>query len=151
MPKGTRVHRCVDKLRKRMSYSGAIGVCQSTTRQSYMTGRKLRKRTRKRGGRMKERIREIRRSTRKNKKYVASVSGRGRKRKIHFGDSRYEQFKDSTGLGYFSYKDHGSRRRRKNYFMRHSGARGKNKALAKERRASRGSYSPKLLSHKYLW
>ncbi len=43
MPKGTRVHRCVEKLTERYGYSGAIGICQKSTRQSYMTGKTLRK------------------------------------------------------------------------------------------------------------
>ena len=49
MPKNTRVHRCVEKLRRKFGYPGAIGICQRSTKQSYMTGRTLRKR-KKRGG-----------------------------------------------------------------------------------------------------
>ena len=30
MPKGTRVHRCVEKLTERYGYSGAIGICQKS-------------------------------------------------------------------------------------------------------------------------
>lgn len=48
MPKNTRVHRCVEKLRRKYGYPGAIGICQRSTKQSYRTGRTLRKRRRKR-------------------------------------------------------------------------------------------------------
>jgi hypothetical protein len=40
MPKGTRVHRCVDKLTaKGMPKSKAIPICQKSTHQSLMTGK----------------------------------------------------------------------------------------------------------------
>ena len=42
MPKGTRVHRCVSKLRKKYKYSKAIGICQKSTKQNYMTGKQIR-------------------------------------------------------------------------------------------------------------
>ena len=38
MPIGTKVHNCVDKLRKRMPYGVAIAICQKSTNQNYMTG-----------------------------------------------------------------------------------------------------------------
>ncbi len=41
MPKGTKVHKCVDRLKGKMGKGSAIGVCQSSTGQSYMTGKKL--------------------------------------------------------------------------------------------------------------
>ena len=34
---------------------------------------------------------------------------------IHFGDSRYEQFRDSTPLKLYSYLDHKDKERRRNY------------------------------------
>lgn len=40
MPKGTRVHRCVDKL-KRKGLGGAYAICQKSTKQSYKTGKSL--------------------------------------------------------------------------------------------------------------
>ena len=43
MPKGTRVHRCVNKLKKKGTYSRAIAICQKATKQSYMTGKTLKK------------------------------------------------------------------------------------------------------------
>jgi len=42
MPKNTRVHRCVDALKKAKEESGsAIAICQASTNQSYATGKKL--------------------------------------------------------------------------------------------------------------
>lgn len=42
MPHGTKVARCVNKLREKgKSYGSAIAICQSSTKQSYKTGRKL--------------------------------------------------------------------------------------------------------------
>ena len=44
MPKNTRVHRCVDALKKAKEESGsAIAICQASTKQSYATGKKLMK------------------------------------------------------------------------------------------------------------
>lgn len=41
MPKGTRVHRLADKLKKKGRSTGsAIRIAQSVTGQSYATGRK---------------------------------------------------------------------------------------------------------------
>jgi hypothetical protein len=40
MPQGTRIHKCVDKLTgKGMPIGKAIRVCQSSTHQSYATGK----------------------------------------------------------------------------------------------------------------
>ena len=45
----------------------------------------------------------------RNKKYNAILQNKsnGKLVKIPFGDNRFEQFKDSTGLGLYSNKDHG--------------------------------------------
>ena len=42
MPKGTRVHRCMKKVRKRHSTEEAVAICQAATKQSYTTGKPLR-------------------------------------------------------------------------------------------------------------
>jgi len=74
MPKGTRVHRCVNKLIKKYRYQGAIAICQKSTHQNYMTGKKLytsKKRRKKRKTRKKKKQllhRRRRRSTSKSKK-----------------------------------------------------------------------------------
>lgn len=100
---------------------------------------------------MNETIIKIEKSKAKNKKYVAIVRNKitKKERKINFGDSRYENFKDSTPLKLFSNKNHGDPKRRKNYFMRHSGVATKSEAVRKEKK--KGVYTPKLLSHLYLW
>ena len=67
MPKNTRVYRCVHKLKKKYGYSGAIGICQKATKQSYITGKTLkrkRKRTRRRRKRKKTRRRNIKKRKR---------------------------------------------------------------------------------------
>lgn len=72
-------------------------------------------------------------STRKHKKYMAVFETKT----VHFGDNRYQQYKDSTGLGKYTHLNHGDAARRRRYYQRH----GKN-AL---------KYSAKYFSHKYLW
>ena len=72
----------------------------------------------------------------KNKKYSVYVKGKGGKpRLIHFGDSRYGQFKDK--LGEYKHLDHGDPKRRKAYYDRHG------KATSKD--------TSKFWSHKILW
>ena len=60
-------------------------------------------------------------SRRKNKKYDAILMNRdtGKNVRVPFGDSRYEQFRDNTGLGLFSHMDHGDNIRKRNYWDRH--------------------------------
>tara|TARA_R110000765_G_scaffold33330_2_gene76448 strand:- start:4470 stop:4727 length:258 start_codon:yes stop_codon:yes gene_type:complete len=67
------------------------------------------------------------RSQAKNKKYAVYIMKDGRKKKINFGDSRYQQFKDK--IGEFSSLDHGDPKRRKLYFARHGRTTDKNTAL----------------------
>ena len=38
-----------------------------------------------------------------------------------------------------------------NYYSRHSGTKSRKAAIDKEVKASDGLYTPKILSHKYLW
>ena len=59
MPKGTRVHRCVSKLRKKYKYSKAIGICQKSTKQNYMTGKPIRQ-TKYKKKRRKKKTRKMR-------------------------------------------------------------------------------------------
>ena len=72
MPKGTRVHKCVSKLRDKYGYGGAIAICQKVTRQSYMTGKTLK--------RKKRRTRSIRRRGRAARKRTRRKGRRQRKR-----------------------------------------------------------------------
>ena len=101
---------------------------------------------------MKERIINFKRGT-NHKKYKAIIENKksGKKRTLQFGDNRYEQYKDSTGLGLYTHKNHSDLQRRRNYFNRHSGVSSKSKALDIEIKKSKGVYTPKILSHKYLW
>lgn len=43
MPKGTRVFRCTEKLKRRYPKGVAIAICQKSTKQSYRTGKKIKK------------------------------------------------------------------------------------------------------------
>ena len=101
---------------------------------------------------MKETIVEFKRGP-FPKKYTAVVRNKKTKktRIIHFGDRRYQQFKDRTGVGLYTHKNHGTRRRMRNYFNRHSGTPNRGKAIKKEIRLSKGYYTAKILSHIYLW
>jgi capsid portal protein len=87
---------------------------------------------------------KIVKSNRKHKKYVAVVDGK----MVHFGDTRYGQYKDQIGV--YSGKDHGSKSKRAAYFKRHSGVDSKAAALAKEFKNA-GHHTAKTLSHTYLW
>lgn len=55
---------------------------------------------------------EYEKSDRKNKKLKVLVDGKT----IHFGDTRYQQFKDKTGI--WKELDHNDDKRRKNYLTR---------------------------------
>tara|TARA_Y100001972_G_scaffold125157_1_gene175797 strand:+ start:6165 stop:6425 length:261 start_codon:yes stop_codon:yes gene_type:complete len=72
----------------------------------------------------------------KHKKYSVYVKGaKGNPKLIHFGDNRYEHFKDK--IGEWSHLDHNDPQRKKNYYSRHG------KATSKD--------SAKYWSHKILW
>ena len=116
------------------------------------TRKRRKKKRRKKTRKMKERIIKFMRGP-GEKKYTARIMHKKTRkiRHIHFGAKGYEQFKDSTPLGLYSSKNHGTKKRRDNYFSRHSGIKNKKKALAKEIRKSKGLYNAKILSHKYLW
>ena len=87
------------------------------------------------------------------KKYTAHIKNKKTKKNriIHFGDRRYQQYKDRTGIGLYSHKNHNTRKRMQNYFSRHSGTKNRTKAIKKEMNKSNGLYNAKLLSHIYLW
>ena len=85
MPTGTRVHRCVNRLQKEHGLSAAIGICQKATKQSYRTGRTLRKSKRRGGNPIKwyktwrrrqegQRKRRIVRRNRKRERMVKEVA-----------------------------------------------------------------------------
>ncbi len=61
------------------------------------------------------------------KKYNAIIEDKKTKKrqKIPFGDRRYQQYRDSTGLKLYSRLDHGDEKRKKNYLARHEKTRHK--------------------------
>ena len=69
MPLNTRVGRCVTKLRKKYGYGKAIGICQHSTKQNYLTGKTMRKKTKRAG--MRPTLRLI---THMGEKYVMKVN-----------------------------------------------------------------------------
>ena len=87
------------------------------------------------------------------KKYTAFIKNKKTKktRRLNFGASDYAQYKDRTPLKLYAYKNHNTRKRMQNYFNRHSGTKSRTKAIAREKKKSKGYYTPKILSHQYLW
>ena len=87
------------------------------------------------------------------KKYKVILQNKKTKRlrSLTFGDKRYQQFRDRTPIHLYSKKNHGERSRLRNYYTRHSGVKTRKAGINKERRKSNGLYTPKLLSHIYLW
>ncbi len=77
---------------------------------------------------------EIVKSTRKNKKYDVYENG---KYLLSFGDNRYAQYKDSTGLGVYTHLNHLDRDRRRLYYARHG--------------KYAEPYTAKWFSHFFLW
>ena len=63
-------------------------------------------------------------STRKDKKLMTIVDGKP----VHFGNPKYQHFKDKTGI--WKSKDHGDPARRKNYLSRAKGIKLKDGSLA---------------------
>jgi len=119
----------------------------------YKRGRRRVKQVKIGGGcKMKERIIKFKRGP-FPKKYTAIVRNiKTRKtRKLHFGDRRYQQYKDRTPLKLYKRKNHNTRKRMQNYFNRHSGTKKRGEAIHKEKCKSNGYYTPKILSHIYLW
>lgn len=83
------------------------------------------------------------RSTRKNKKYsVISPNGKV----IHFGDTRYQHYKDTTPLALYSHLDHLDKNRRDNYRSRH-----KSIMLKNGKPAYLDKEQPSYYSFRYLW
>ena len=83
------------------------------------------------------------------KKYTAYIKDNktGKVRMLHFGHKDYEQFKDRTKNGLYSSRNHGNKKRQRNYYNRHSGEKNRKKDIEKEKRKGNGYYTPKLLSH----
>ena len=68
MPKNTKVYRCVNYLKYKYGYGRSIAICQKSTRQNYMTGKKIRKTQRNKTHRNKtQRNKKQRNKTQRNK------------------------------------------------------------------------------------
>jgi hypothetical protein len=81
-------------------------------------------------------------SNRKNKKYMVFYNGKW----IHFGDTRYEQYRDSTPLKLYVNLDHLDPVRKKSYLARAKGIKDKDGNLT-----YLDKNSPNYYSIKYLW
>ena len=79
-------------------------------------------------------------STRKDKKLMTKVDGKT----IHFGNPKYEHFKDRTGI--WSHLDHKDKKRRENYLTRSGKIKNKQGELTKN-----DPQSPNWHSRKILW
>ena len=88
-----------------------------------------------------------------NKKYTAHIINKKNKKErvLHFGDKNYEQFKDRTNIGLYTKKNHCDKNRQKNYYRRHSGFENRDTAIKHEIKKYNGYYTPKILSHLFLW
>jgi hypothetical protein len=81
----------------------------------------------------------------KNKKYAAILSKiccntiKKKEYILNFGDKRYQQYEDKTGLNLYSKLDHFDKKRRNNYHSRHS------------KNVKQGIFSPAYFSMEYLW
>lgn len=88
----------------------------------------------------KWKLKGFQKSTRKNKMYSALIENKdGKTVKLHFGDTRYDNFGDKTGLNLYPELIHGDSKRRKNYRKRHIGY------------IKKGFYSPGYFSYTFLW
>lgn len=77
---------------------------------------------------------DFRKSTRAHKKYMVTVGNKT----VHFGDTRYQHYKDSTGKGLYTHLNHLDPARRRAYKIRHE----------KDRHVK---YSAGWFADKYLW
>lgn len=95
---------------------------------------------------------KIRKSTRKNKKYMAIFPD---DEIVHFGDNRYKQYKDGTNIAIYEDLNHGDPKRRLNYFKRHFPKINWNMDTLPEKRekllSNLDKKSAEYLSAKYLW
>lgn len=83
----------------------------------------------------------FKRAKNKNKKYEAMIINKktGKTVNIPFGNSNYEQYKDSTGLNLFSHLDHNDEERRDRFYKRF------------KKQINKNYWSPATLSAYYLW
>jgi hypothetical protein len=82
-PKNTRVFRCVQKVKKKQEIGAAIAICQSSTKQSYRTGKTLKKK----GGNGKKKVK-------KTKKGIALTDGKGLPKPWQYLESDIDKYKN---------------------------------------------------------
>ena len=87
---------------------------------------------------------DYKKSTRPGKKLMVVVEKGGKKKTVHFGDNKMEQFKDKTGI--WSSKNHGDAQRRKNFLSRSGGIKNKSGGLTKD-----DPFSPNYHARRVLW
>ena len=82
----------------------------------------------------------IKKSKNPKKKYDGLLERKidGKIKRVPFGDKRYEQYKDATGLGLYSKLNHLDNKRRDNFLKRHDCKNAK-------------KYTPNWFSCKFLW
>ena len=95
----------------------------------------------------KKELYKIFKSTSKNKKYSVYVKGdNGKTKLINFGDTRFENYKDTTPLKLYSHLNHNDPIRRDRYLQRAKGIKDKQGNLTWKDKNSANYYSVK-----YLW
>ena len=101
---------------------------------------------------MKETIIKFEKGKQK-KKYKAYLKNKQTKkvRTLSFGHKDYQQYKDRTTLKLYEHLNHGDLKRLRNYYSRHSGVKTRKAGIIKEKKKNNDYYTPKLLSHIYLW
>ena len=87
------------------------------------------------------------------KKYTAFIRDNDthKIRRLNFGATGYQQYRDRTPNLLYKSSDHHDITRRRRYYSRHSGTTNRYRAIQKEKFIHYGYYSPKILSHLYLW
>jgi len=91
-------------------------------------------------------------STNRKKKYDAFIKQKnGKIKKISFGARGYTQFKDQTGLNYYTNLDHNDIKRRRNFLKRMTNEKYKKDALRVALNNNNGEISAKYLAIKFLW
>lgn len=88
---------------------------------------------------------KIFKSKSKNKKYSVYVIKNSKKTLIHFGDKRYQQFRDTTPLRLYKKLDHMDNDRRRRYLQRSRKIRNKKGELTHKDKNSSNYYSIKFL------
>ena len=88
---------------------------------------------------------KIFKSKNKNKKYSVYVMKNGKKTLIHFGDKRYQQFRDTTPLRLYKKLDHMDNDRRRRYLQRSRKITNKKGELTHKDKNSSNYYSIKFL------